>query len=150
MVSRGDGGYSRMKRMILIVDDEERVLFVLQNTLKKLENNFEVVTASTAAEGLRKARDEEFDLVITDLIMPDMDGIEFTEKIRDLNCEAAVVWMTAYGCQRFEREAERLGVYCCVEKPVEIQEFREVARRAIATDEEGGRDRAGGGIRSAS
>ncbi len=121
--------------MILIVDDEERVLFVLRNALMKLDNGFEVVTASTAEDGLRKARDVSLDLVITDLIMPDMDGIEFTEKIKDLRSEAAVVWMTAYGCRSFQSEAERLGVYRCVEKPLGIQEFREVARQAIATAE---------------
>lgn len=125
--------------MILIVDDEERVLFVLRNALMKLEDGFEVVTASTARDGLRKARDVSVDLVITDLIMPDMDGIEFTEKIKDLRSDAAVVWMTAYGCRSFQSEAERLGVYRCVEKPLEIEEFRQVARQAIATAETDGK-----------
>lgn len=124
--------------MILIVDDEERVLFVLQNALMKLENSFEVVTAATAEDGLRKAKDVAFDLVITDLIMPDMDGMEFTERIMGERSTPAVVWMTAYGCESFEDEAERLGVYRCVEKPVEIGEFREVARKALAASRENG------------
>jgi len=136
---RSDGDNSGMKKMILIVDDEERVLFVLQNALTKLENNFEVATAGTGEDALRKARDTSFDLVVTDMIMPDMDGIEFTEEIRGLPSEPAVVWMTAYGCRSFEGEAERLGVYRCVEKPLEIQQFRDVVRQAISASETNGK-----------
>lgn len=135
------GDNSRMRRMILIVDDEERVLFVLQNALTKLDNDVEVVTAGTAEDALRKATDVPFDLVVTDMIMPDMDGIEFTEKIRETSSQPAVVWMTAYGCQSFEGEAERLGVFRCVEKPLEIHEFRNVVWEAIANKDDG-RDRA--------
>lgn len=142
---KSDGGDSRNRRMILIVDDEERVLFVLRNALTKLDSDFDVVTASTGEDGLRKARDVPFDLVITDLIMADMDGVEFTEKIRRLRSQVAVVWMTAYGCQSFKSEAERLGVYRCIEKPLEIHEFREVARQAMATHDEDGRGPAGHG-----
>ena len=119
------------KPVILIVDDEERVLFVLQNALMKLEDGFEVLTANTSADALRKASEEHCDLVITDLIMPDEDGIEFTEKIQAVAGEPTVVWMTAYGCQSFESEAERLGVYRCVEKPLEIDEIRQLAREAL-------------------
>ncbi|MFW6115602.1 MAG: response regulator [Chloroflexota bacterium] len=132
-----------MKRMILIVDDEERVLFVLQNALTRLEDSFEVVTAATGEDALRKAKDMDFDLVITDLIMPDMDGIEFTERILEMRSNPAVVWMTAYGCRSFEGEVERLGVYRCVEKPLEISEFREIARKALVATR-GGSDGADG------
>ena len=123
------------KTVILIVDDEERVLFVLQNALMKLADGFEVLTAHTAQDALRKASDQCCDLVITDLIMPDIDGIEFTEKIKDTAGEPTVVWMTAYGCHSFKAEAERLGVYRCVEKPLEIDEVRRLAREAL--DERG-------------
>ncbi len=126
-----------MKKVVLIVDDEERVLFVLQNALERLENGLEVVTAATAEEALRKAREMPFDLVITDLIMPDVDGIELTERVRGLRADVPVVWMTAYGCGSFQGEAERLGVNWCLEKPLEIGEFREVARRALTARGQG-------------
>lgn len=120
------------KPVILIVDDEERVLFVLQNALMKLEGDFRVLTAHTAEDALRKAGDERCDVVITDLIMPDIDGIEFTEQIRDMEGKPTVVWMTAYGCHSFKEEAERLGVFRCVEKPIEIYQMRQLAREALA------------------
>lgn len=134
---RGRRGSEGMKRVVLIVDDEERVLFVLQNALKGLENGLEVVTAATAEEGLRKVRETPFDLVITDLIMPDVDGIELTERVRGLRADVPVVWMTAYGCASFQADAERLGVNWCLEKPLEIGEFREVACRALTAREQG-------------
>lgn len=121
-----------MKRMILIVDDEEPILFVLHKALVKLESDVGVDTAGTAEEALDKIREGSFDLIITDLIMPDMSGVEFTERVRALDDESVVVWMTAYHCQTFENEAERLGIYRCVEKPLEIEPFRELVRQAIA------------------
>jgi DNA-binding NtrC family response regulator len=130
------GGVSAVERpVILIVDDEERVLFVLQNALRKLEKDFKVLTAHTADDALRKARDGCCDVVITDLIMPDIDGIEFTEQIRDMEGAPTVVWMTAYGCQSFKTEAERLGVFRCVEKPIEIHQIRQLAQEALAQRE---------------
>ena len=119
------------KPVILIVDDEERVLFVLQNALMKLEEGIEVVGAHTAQDALRKIGDRGAELVITDLIMPDMDGIEFTERIRAMEESPTVVWMTAYGCRSLMEDAERLGVYRCVEKPLEIDQVRQRAREAL-------------------
>jgi len=133
---RGEG--EEMKRAILIVDDEKRVLFVLRNALMKLEDGFEVLTAATAGEGLRKVEEVTFDLIITDLIMPGMDGIEFTERIREMDDSPAVVWMTAYGCPSFQDDADRLRVYRCIEKPLEIGEFRRVARQALTEGGQGG------------
>lgn len=134
-----------MKRMILIVDDEERICFVLRNALRKLDNDVEVETAGTAADALKKAETCAFDLIISDLIMPDMDGIELTEKLRDIQCDTPVVWMTAYGCRSFQEDAERLDVYCCVEKPLEIQYFRDLAQQAMAQETDDGGNPAGAG-----
>jgi DNA-binding NtrC family response regulator len=123
-----------VKRAILIVDDEERILFVLEHALKSLDHGLSVVTAGTAEQALAKVGERRYDLVITDLIMPDMDGIEFTERLRDLKSQPAIVWMTAYGCRSFQEAAERLNVYACVEKPLEIQDFRELAADAMGAD----------------
>lgn len=121
--------------VILVVDDEERILFVLQNALMRGGDGFEVMAASTAEDGLRKLRDRRCDLVLTDLVMPGTGGIAFTERLRQLDQDVTVVWMTAYGCHSFRKEIERLRVYRCVEKPLEIAEIREVARDALAARE---------------
>jgi len=127
------GGFPSVeKQVILIVDDEERVLFVLQNALMKLEDGFEVMTAHTAEDALRKLDDVACDLVITDLIMPDMDGLEFTRRVRAREKSPTVIWMTAYGCHSFAADVDELGVYRCVEKPLEIGQIRELAREALS------------------
>jgi CheY-like chemotaxis protein len=118
--------------VILIVDDEERVLFVLRHALSKLENGFEVLTASTTKDALTKASDHAPDLLITDVIMPGMSGIELTRRITSRGGSPTVIWMTAYGCHSFRAQAEKLGVYRCVNKPLEIAQIRAVAREALA------------------
>jgi DNA-binding NtrC family response regulator len=124
--------------MILIVDDEERILFVLERALRTLDDHLGVETASTAKDALHLMGQQTYDLVVSDLVMPDMDGVELTERIRELSADSAVVWMTAYGCKSFESEAERLEVYRCVEKPLEIKMFRDVVRQAMCLSEDGG------------
>ena len=96
---------------ILVVDDDERVLFVLHRALLAPQNGYEIVTALDGREALNKAKEVPFDLLITDLKMPGVDGITLTQAIRDLNSGTAVVWITAYGCVQVSDEATRLSVY---------------------------------------
>ena len=117
--------------VILIVDDEERVLFVLQNALMRTEDGFEVVTADSGYEALQKMDEVGCDLLITDLIMPDMDGQELTRRVMAREDRPTVIWMTAHGCHSFAQDIEQLGIYRCVEKPLEIDQVRELARDAI-------------------
>jgi DNA-binding NtrC family response regulator len=116
---------------ILVVDDDERVLFVLRRTLLAFQNGYEIVTATDGHKALNKAKEVPFDLLITDLKMPGMDGITLTQAIRDLNSGTVVVWITAYGCAQVSDEATRLSVHECLEKPLRIDEIRRVVREAL-------------------
>ena len=119
---------------ILIVDDRDLVLFVMERALEKLDLDCELVGVKSGREALEAIGREGFDLIITDLKMPDMDGVELTEQIRATERDAVVVWITAYGCERFRREAERLGVFRCVEKPLEVKLIRRMAREALEAE----------------
>ncbi len=119
-----------MKR-ILVVDDDERVLFVLHDTLARLGSEYEVVTAHSGYEALDKAREMPFDLLIADLRMPGMDGVELTEAVKTLSPSTVVIWITAYGSQETRAEAQRLGVYRCLDKPLQVAEIRRIAREAL-------------------
>jgi DNA-binding NtrC family response regulator len=121
-----------MKGKILVVDDEKRFLFVLQSGLSRIGDGVVVETANSAEAALQKMEDMAFDLIITDLVMPDMNGVEFTKRVKEIRPQTLVVWMTAHGCQTFESEAKRLDIADCIEKPVEIQEFRKVVRDVMA------------------
>lgn len=118
-------------KCILVVDDDERVLFVLRDILAGLGSQYEVVTAQSGYEALDKARKKPFDLLITDLKMPGMDGVELTEAVRALSPSTVVIWITAYGSQETNAEAQRLGVYRCLDKPLEVAEIRRTALDAL-------------------
>jgi YesN/AraC family two-component response regulator len=120
-----------LRRRILVVDDEEFVLFVLSSALKKLGSDVEIVTARNGSEALRWARQSPFDLLITDLRMPVMNGVQLTEAVRDLSPETAVIWMTAYGSYMAQADAERLGVRHCLDKPLTVGQIRQVAGEVL-------------------
>ena len=113
---------------LLIVDDDHAVL----NQLKwALGDEYEVETAQSGVEALSKFKEMGFDLVITDLRMADMDGVELTEAIRAWDPVAMVIWITAYDCHKMRAEAERLSVYRCLDKPLELPEIRAVVSQAL-------------------
>lgn len=125
---------SVLKR-ILLVDDEESVLFVLYNGLLRLDDGYEVEIeeANNGREALDKVKGNHFDLIITDLRLPGIDGVELTEAVRGLDLDTVIIWITAYDCHKARRDAERLEVYRCLDKPLEIDEIREIVREALET-----------------
>lgn len=115
---------------ILIVDDDERVLFVLSRALHALENGYRVETARSGEEALEKAKARPYDILITDIVMPGMDGVELTEAIRELYPDTVVIWITAHGRHRFQPNGKRLHVHQCLEKPIKIAEIRQAVVNA--------------------
>ncbi len=122
-----------MKKSILIVDDEESVLFVLKNSLAKLGQEYDVVTATNAFTALEYVQAQSFDLIITDYKMSDMDGLQLMEAIRLLRAEARIIMMTAYGTESLEAEARQLDAYRYLTKPLEIAAFRQIVKEALRT-----------------
>lgn len=118
---------------ILIADDDQRVLLVLQATLERMKNGFQIEVAGDGRQALEKVEAQPFDLVITDVRMPGIDGVELVEAIRALKLDTAVIWITAYGCHNLQAECSRLDVYCCLDKPLRIGEIRQAARAALDT-----------------
>jgi len=110
---------------ILIVDDDARVRFVLDKVLVKLGGTYEIMTAKDGRDALRALKSSTFDLLITDLRLPRLTGINLTDVFLQQQPEAAVIWMTAYGCYRVREQAKQRGVYRCLDKPMEIDEVRE-------------------------
>jgi DNA-binding NtrC family response regulator len=118
-------------KRILIVDDEPKVLFVLEHALAFFADGAEVQAFASSREALEYAARTPCDLVITDPRQPDMDGITFTAALLSLPNNPIVIWMTAYGCCAVREEAYRLGVYRCLEKPLEITAIRRIVREAL-------------------
>jgi CheY-like chemotaxis protein len=119
------------QKHILVVEDEAAQRYVLQRTLSRIGDGCQVEVAANGEEALDKIRETSFDLILTDLYMPAMGGVAFTEAVRALDPRTAVVWITAHDCHLFSREAERLGVRSCLDKPVRIEHIRETIRRSL-------------------
>jgi DNA-binding NtrC family response regulator len=114
---------------ILVADDDEGVRFFLTELLKK--ENYPVEEASNGEEALLKQRNELFDLVILDVKMPKMDGIETLREMRKINPDLIVVMITAYGSQKIALDAIREGAYDYFTKPFDADELLVVIRRAL-------------------
>jgi CheY-like chemotaxis protein len=119
---------------ILVVDDDPMVLFVFGDTLRELGDAYEIETTQSGLEGLDKVKEERFDLVITDLNMPDLDGVALTEGIRQASPDTSVVWITAYGCHNVSTDAARLKIHRCYDKPLEVDEILQIAREALGLE----------------
>jgi len=118
-------------KRILVVDDEDKILFVLRRALARLREACQVETAQNGRQAFEMALNAPFDLVLTDLQMPDMDGVALTEALRELKPDPAVIWMTAYHCCAKAEEMKRLGVCCCLDKPIEIGEIRRIVSETL-------------------
>jgi len=119
------------RRRILVVDDDPMVLFVFQDTLRKLGDQYEIVTTRSGRQALDEIKARPFALVITDLTMPDLNGVELSEAINQIRPDTVVVWITAYGCSSVFSEAARLAIYRCYDKPLEVDEILQIAREAL-------------------
>ncbi len=115
---------------ILYVEDE----IVLRDiTVKSLGSIVkEIVVAADGQEGLTKFKEEEFDLIITDLAMPVMDGIEMMQHIRDIDKNIPILVTTAFGSQNAEvSKLDKFGMNAYVMKPVDIMKLVEAIDKLL-------------------
>ena len=119
-----------MKRnKILVVDDEHLIRWSLEQNLKK--QGYEVVTAGDGEEALRLVREEQPDLVLLDIQMPGINGIEALEKIKEYDEEIVVIMVTAHGGLETAVNAMRLGAYDYVSKPFNLDELAIIIKKAL-------------------
>lgn len=108
-----------MARTILIVDDEERILQSLEGILA--DEGFEVVRANSGPAALQRIEEVLPDLVLLDIWMPEMDGIETLVKIKEIHPQLQVVMMSGHGTIETAVKATRLGAYDFIEKPLSLE-----------------------------
>lgn len=114
---------------ILIVDDEPNYLIVLSELLK--EEGFETLTAQRGEDGLRIVEETDLDLVITDMRMPGMDGVELLRAIKSYNPNLPVIMITAFGEVEKAVIAMKAGAYNYLVKPFNNEELLVNIRKAI-------------------
>jgi DNA-binding NtrC family response regulator len=117
------------QRCILVVDDEESSRIGLSKILDK--SGYKVLTAENGKEALEKLKEEDFDLVITDMKMPQMDGIELLKEIKQSKSRVGVIIVTAYGEVDSYLEAMNLGAFEYLNKPIKVDELKKVINKVL-------------------
>ena len=120
---------SESRERILIVDDEENLVALFKRILQK--EGYEVQCASSGEEALEKLETEWFDLVITDLKMPGMDGMELLSKTKAVNPTMPFIMLTAFGTVHSAVAAMKEGAYDYLVKPVDNEEFTLVVKKTM-------------------
>jgi DNA-binding NtrC family response regulator len=114
---------------ILIVDDEENVLVLFKRVLAK--EGYQVECASSAYEALNRLENNSFNLVLTDLKMDGMDGIDLVRKSKAVNPTVPFIMITAYGTIQAAMTAANEGVENFLVKPIDIAELKLAVKKAL-------------------
>ena len=116
-----------MKKRILVVEDEEKLRRVIE--LQLASAGFDVDKAATAEEALKVV--DRADLVLTDLKLPKMDGLEFLALIRRQNAQVPVIMMTAFGSVETAVESMKAGATDFLLKPFSLDHLMQVVEKAL-------------------
>ncbi len=119
---------------VLIVDDETGIITVLKEMLLRL--NCEVMTAASGSEALEKLSVGGVDLVVTDIVMPDLDGLELIANVQSLYPALKVIAISGGGAQEgpegYLRDAKELGAVRCLRKPFMLKELAALVKEVLA------------------
>ncbi len=116
--------------VLLLVDDERRILSALRRTLRR--EGYEILTAESAAEGLRILESRSVDLVLTDQKMPRMSGLEFLEKVAARHPEVVRLVITGWPEAIPPEQIRLLGIRALVPKPWDDDQLRSLLRGNLA------------------
>ena len=114
---------------ILIIDDEKSIRKTLTEILSY--EGYKIEEASDGEEGLRKFKEKKFDLVLCDIKMPKLDGIEFLEKVREINDEVPIIIISGHGNIETAVEAVKKGAYDYISKPPDLNRMLITLRNAM-------------------
>ncbi len=120
---------TEIKPRILVVDDEPSIREFLQIMLKRDKMIVEI--ASNGREGLEKFKESPFDLVITDIQMPELSGIELLSKVKEHDPNALVLMITAFASTETAVDAMKLGAFDYLTKPFKIEDVKIRIRKAL-------------------
>jgi DNA-binding NtrC family response regulator len=120
---------ARLKERILIVDDEEMIPALLARRLA--EEGYSCAIANNGIEALNFLSKNDYSLIISDIVMPRLDGFELLERIRAINPSAPVIMITGYAEIETAMEAIHLGAYDFVIKPVNLDLVVNTVKKAL-------------------
>ena len=114
---------------ILVIDDEQSMRDFLSIMLKR--EGHDVVAAENGIDALKAVHTEIFDLVISDVRMPGLDGIDVLKTVKEVSPETVVIMITAYATAETAVEAMKLGAYDYITKPFKVDEIKLIIQKAL-------------------
>jgi len=114
---------------ILIIDDEKAIRKTLSEILSY--EGYKIDEAADGEEGLKKLREKEFDVILCDIKMPKVDGIEFLEKSKDINGDTPIIMISGHGTIETAVEAVKKGAYDYISKPPDLNRLLITIRNAM-------------------
>src|SRR5260370_3492224 len=115
---------------LLVVDDESSILLAFRRAYRN--HDMEVLTSETAGAGLAMARERRPDVIILDIQLPDMTGLEALRVLREIDARCPVIFITGKSTTDTAIEAMKLGAFEYLLKPLELSQLRQVIDRALA------------------
>ncbi len=116
-------------RSVLIVDDEKNILLTLSQSLEVLQ--LETDTATNGEEALAKLKEKDFTLILLDLRMPGIDGMEVLRQVREIRPDIQIIMISAYGTIELAVEAMKLGAVDFIPKPFSPEDIRALVSRVL-------------------
>ena len=118
---------------ILIIEDDEEMRALLRDCL--VEEGVEADSAKNGSEAFRILAKESFDLVITDIRMPGLTGLDILPGIKKLQPQASVIVITAFGSEEVRRKSFDRGATAYLEKPIHINRLKTLIQEMVSTKE---------------
>lgn len=119
-----------MSDKILLIDDEKDFLDIMSERMKN--RGMDVETAPSAKEAFEKVKKQNFDAIIVDLLMPEMDGLETLKELKKMNPDLQIILLTGNATVEKGIEAMKLGAMDLLEKPADINSLMERIKKAKA------------------
>jgi len=116
---------------LLIAEDEDTLSYFLRQSLEDSTPSFRVEVVGGGDEALKRVVADQFDLMIVDLRLPDMDGLSLIKAVRQFDPFMKVIVMTAYGSPETEKEIRKLGIHGFVTKPFVVEEMKRMITRVV-------------------
>lgn len=122
-----------MNQKVLIVDDQFGIRTLLNEVLQK--EGYEIFQAANGLQALQIMKKHSPDLVLLDMKIPGMDGLEILEKLKEIDAEVRVLIMTAYGELDMIEKTKKLGALAHFSKPFDIDEVRSAVKKYLVASD---------------
>jgi len=129
------GDEQLMKRRVLVIDDDLSTLELMKYQLES--KDFSVFTANNGEIGEKLFKDQEFDIVLTDFNLPDIDGVEVVKRCREISPDTEIIMITGFGSASKAVEATKAGAFYYVEKPVNFDDLFVLIEKAVERKQQG-------------